>query len=256
MIVPDLAEKDIARCIDLDNVLDLYLWNDAIQSPFLTTFISLFFAVNFRQIRQLPEYLEKLSLQQRASLDQKYKLTLAGGFEELSEGGEGFISEDENDEDDEDEEDHGMDSGNENDNNIERIYDITVYDDDEDGVGRVPGTVQLTVNANARRIPNSNNNNTEIGEEGRGGGGGGGGQQVDEERNAVEFGEEPDQEFQLGLVNAQVNVIVNNQAEADQAAVIAQLFNDFGGVWPGSVGFFDDVDVNGILGYRDKRRRK
>ncbi|OWA53323.1 hypothetical protein BV898_17757 [Hypsibius exemplaris] len=244
----DLAEKDVARCIDLDNVLDLYVWNEFIQSTFLASFIALFFTVNFVQIRQLPEFQEKLTAQQQATLEARYKSVVQTSGE-LSEGGEGFISED-NDED--------GDSGTEND--TDTVFHVSPYDPDNDNVNGGDDDAPSAAGGGGEGLGmflsgngnNEDNEDNSFGQEEDGSGG----NAAEGGDHGGEFGDEPDeQQFQLDalmMMNAaaaaaqgamDVNVIVNNQAEVvaaagvDQAAVIAQIFGDLGGLDPDALDF-------------------
>ncbi|XP_055341669.1 uncharacterized protein LOC129590453 [Paramacrobiotus metropolitanus] len=67
-----LAEREIVRHIDLTSILDLCVWNDHLQSPFLAHFLGAFLLTNFEQVRTLPDYVTKLSDEQRSQFEAEY----------------------------------------------------------------------------------------------------------------------------------------------------------------------------------------
>jgi BTB/POZ domain len=179
-----LAEKDVARCIDLANVLDLHVWNESLLSGFLSNFISFFFSLNYAQIRQLPEFEEKLTADQQAHLDKRY----GSPGQQPGQLSQGFLTEDEDD----------GDSGLENDG--DEIQD-TPYEDGQNGP-----TPSLSVN----------------GDQSSG----------QEEANL----DEPDQ-LQLDAIDAAHLDLIVEEAQIDQAAVIAQMFGDLEGLDPDALDF-------------------
>lgn len=98
-----LAEREIAKHVDINSVLDLYVWNELLNSDFLGAIIGMFFCTQFSQIRLLPEYQSKLTEDQRATIEHLY----ANG---LSQTGEAAVDGEMSDNNPDDFEDSGVDS--------------------------------------------------------------------------------------------------------------------------------------------------
>ncbi|GAU99093.1 hypothetical protein RvY_10137 [Ramazzottius varieornatus] len=136
-----LVEREIARNIDLDNVIDLHIWNEALQSPFLAEFIRLFLTVNYAQLRLQPEFSDKLTPLQQLALDQKYRRPELEP--DMSEGREGFISDDDDDDD-------GNDSGLESQDDVRMAdRDPPPGEDDDDDSDDFPSLPNLRTNPRA-----------------------------------------------------------------------------------------------------------